>query len=69
LDRSSVVGSSGGYATLPNSFTLNDEENVVISEVYFRYSPYFSASIFTEKDVYRTAIFKPRFGALTSVPQ
>lgn len=68
LSRSSQIGMPSGNATLPVELTLNDKDNVIISEVYYRYTPVLSAGILSPQDIYKTAIFKPRLGALTTPP-
>lgn len=68
LDRTSRVGTSLGDAQLPGGLTLNGKDNIVISEVFFRYVPMFSLGIFTAQDIYKSVIFKPRLGALTTPP-
>jgi hypothetical protein len=44
LNKSSLVGSVGGAPTLPNGLTLNDNDNVIISEVFYNFTPLFIAS-------------------------
>lgn len=68
LARSSQVGVLNGAATLPAGMTLVDRENIIIAEVYYRYEPYFTLGVLDAHDIYRTAIFKPRLGALTTPP-
>lgn len=69
LSRSSQIGVTGGTATLPNGLALNDKDNVIISEIYYRYSPFLGGGIFVSPfDIYKIAIFKPRLGALTTPP-
>ncbi len=68
LPRTSQIGSVNGTATLPSGLTLNDRDNIIISEVYYRYTPLFPGIIFDARDIYKTVIFKPRLGALTTPP-
>lgn len=68
LARTSKVGSVNGYATLPGGLTLNDKDNVIIVEVYYRYSPMFSGGVVGTQDIYKSTVFKPRLGALTTTP-
>lgn len=69
LAVTSQIGESGGVATLPNGLTLNDKDNVIISEVFFRYEPFFTGGLFDDfVELYKVTIFKPRLGALTTPP-
>lgn len=68
LARSSQLGEVGGTASLPEGLTLNDSDNIIIAEVYYRYHPVLEGTAVTEADIYKTAIFKPRLGALITAP-
>lgn len=69
LAAPSHVGVNGGVATLPNGLTLNNKDNVIIGEVFFRYQPFFTGGIFDDYvELYKITVFKPRLGALTTPP-
>lgn len=68
LDRDSLVGLVNGPAVLPDGFTLNEADNVIIAEVFYEYLPSFTEEYFASRENYKYAIFKPRFGALTTTP-
>lgn len=68
MTRASAVGTSGNNATLPGGITISDKENVIVVEVFYQYSPLFGAGYMPAKEFYRTTIFKPRLGALTTAP-
>lgn len=69
LVRSSRIGSTGGTASLPNGLTMNDGDNVIVTEVYYTFSALFiSDSLFPAGDVYRAAMYKPRLGPLLTKP-
>ncbi|MDG1286372.1 MAG: tight adherence pilus pseudopilin TadF [Rickettsiales bacterium] len=68
LVRDSKIGSTNHEATLPLLLTLNDKDNVIISEVYYTYKPFFGLGVFAPVDLYKTVFFKPRLGALTTPP-
>ncbi|MCB1537727.1 MAG: pilus assembly protein [Rhodospirillales bacterium] len=68
LPRDSLIGDPGEPATLPDGFTLNDEDNVIVAEVFYYYTPPFSEDYLSTRENYKTAVFKPRFGALTTAP-
>lgn len=68
LTRTSQIGTVNNNASLPAGLTLLDRDNVIVTEVYYRFTPFFNINIIPAADVYKTAIFKPRLGALTTTP-
>lgn len=69
LTKASQIGVTGGAPTLPNGLTLNDNDNVIISEVYYNFTPMFvSTGLFPATPVYRLAIYKPRLSQLIKTP-
>lgn len=64
----SQIGTAGLTATLPNGLTINQRDNVIISEVYYQYTPIFSLGLIGPSTLYKTTIFKPRLGDLTTSP-
>lgn len=69
LTRTSEIGVVGAVASMPNGLTLNASDNVIISEVFFRYEPFLTGGIFAnDQELYKVTIFKPRLGALTTPP-
>jgi Flp pilus assembly protein TadG len=66
LVQTSHVGSKLGAATLPGSLVLDAADNVVVAEVFYDYSPLFSLIPIPDTLVYKTAVFRPRLGALTT---
>ncbi len=68
LVATSEFGTVGSAATLPDGFTLNERENVIVAEVFYKYQPLFPGVLFDEKTIYRRAMFKPRLAALTDAP-
>ena len=68
-NASSTDCSSGPIANLPNGLTLQDNDNVIISEVYYSFSPIFvNAGPFLASTLYRVAVYKPRLSLLTQAP-
>lgn len=69
----SRIGSgTGGLATLPTGFALRAGESALFVEVFYGYQPHvLNGSLFggdsSPVPMYRTAVFRPRFGALTSL--
>lgn len=69
LARSSKIGVAGGTPLMPDGLTLNDNENVIVAEVYYAYEPMFiNAGILSADDIYRTAVYKPRLSPLITPP-
>jgi hypothetical protein len=65
---SSKVGEIGQDAKLPADFMLDDKDNIIITEVFYNFTPVFKTVFTGPFVVYRTALFRPRLGALTSAP-
>jgi Flp pilus assembly pilin Flp len=65
---SSKFGTQGADATLPDGFTLNEKDNIIITEVFYEYEPIAPGLLFDTAAIYRKAIFKPRLGLLTADP-
>lgn len=69
LVQSSKIGTTGGAPSLPGGLTLNDFDNVLITEVFYSFSPIFTGSgLFSSGVIYRTAIYKPRLSPLCNAP-
>jgi hypothetical protein len=64
---SSQIGAVGADATLPAGFVVRDGENVIITEVYYNFSPLFAPDIIQPQNLYHRAMFRPRFGTLTTL--
>jgi Flp pilus assembly protein TadG len=65
----SNVGSTpaNSAAVLPNGLTLNSQENVIVTEVFFTFAPLF-VDPFGSKVVYRESVYKPRLSPLVTPP-
>lgn len=69
LPRGSKIGTAGSAPTMPNGLTLNDNENVIVAEVYYAFEPMFiDAGVLSADDIYRTAVYKPRLSPLITPP-
>ena len=68
LSRASLIGVVNGNATLPAGLTLNVKDNVIVAEVFYRPTPIFLTESWAATEIYKSAIFKPRLGALTTPP-
>jgi len=64
----SHVGEVDDPATLPGEMKLEDNDNVVVSEVFYTYTPIINWIDIQGVQIYKSAMFRPRLGALTAVP-
>jgi hypothetical protein len=65
----SRLGAPGGAATLPAGFVVRDGESVIVSEVFYHFSPALALTLIPlpDADLYNEAFYRPRFGALTTL--
>lgn len=68
LANASRIGTLAKTATLPGNLVLDATDNVIIAEVFYQYTPMFSNFVPVQKQLYKTAIFRPRLGSLTAAP-
>jgi len=68
LARASKVGILNGTPALPAGLTLNDKDNVIITETYYVFEPTFNSGYLSTGDIYKIAVYKPRLGSLLSLP-
>jgi Flp pilus assembly protein TadG len=67
LSATSKIGTANGAAaTLPAGITMIAGEEIVVGEVFYKFSPITTQNIVPAKTLYRTSIFMPRLGALTA---
>jgi len=62
---------SGATLTLKNgqTLTVGANENVIVSEVTYKFTPVFlSSGLFPSATIYRAAVYKPRLSLLITVP-
>lgn len=62
--QASMIGTTGGTATMPTGFTMVDKENVIVTEVFYDYRPMLTGSILQIKKLYKLSVFRPRLGEL-----
>lgn len=65
---SKVGATKGAAATLPGSLAMDADDNVIVAEVFYGYSTLFDYIPIADTTVYKNAVFRPRLGALTTVP-
>lgn len=67
LSATSEIGAEGDTPTLPDGFTVRDDENVIVAEVFFNYEPVFMGYLFEPGVVWHFAIRRPRRGDLSEL--
>ena len=68
LTAASKLGVKDAVADMPDGFTLVEKDNVIVTEIFYRYEPIAPGLLFDESIVYRRALFKPRLGTLLVNP-
>ncbi len=64
----SKIGTTGGTATLPNNIPLNANDNIIVTEVFYNYTPMMANNgILGSNLIYQVGLFKPRLGALSTL--
>lgn len=63
----SQIGAVNADAAMPPGFIVRDGENVIISEVFYSFSPLFVPDLVPVQNLYHRAMFRPRFGSLTTL--
>lgn len=64
LERDSVIGEQGANPTLPEGFTVEQRDNVIIAETFFTFEPMINNMYADPIEFYRTAFYLPRIGEL-----
>lgn len=67
LPRSSAIGNEGDSPDLPEGFTLDTRDNVIVAESYFAFTPIINDTYVEATDLYRTAYYLPRLGELDAL--
>lgn len=53
---------------LPGNFALEDDDDVIVAEVVYNYQPILTWYQIQNIEIYKSTMFRPRLGALTSAP-
>lgn len=64
---SHVATSAGSTPVLPGDFSLRNGDSALFVEIFYRYQPYTLSGGAATIPLYRSAVFRPRFGGLTSL--
>jgi hypothetical protein len=67
LGAASELGIACNDATLPDGFTPVPGDTAIIAEVFFEYTPWMFEGIAEPGRQYHRALFRPRFGTLSSL--
>ncbi len=65
LAEPSRIGPVNGTAALPAGFSLNAGDDIVVAEVFYKFTPVLGEHIIKPGLLHRTAYFRPRLGALS----
>ncbi|HYN38212.1 MAG TPA: TadE/TadG family type IV pilus assembly protein [Rhodospirillales bacterium] len=65
--NNSEFGAQGAAATLPAGFIVRDGDNVIACEAWFPYQPLLLPSLIPAGTLYRSSLFRPRFGKLDTI--
>lgn len=63
----SQIGAAGETPTLPDGFTVRDDENLIVTEVFYDYEPVFTGFVIEPSEVWHFAIRRPRRGDLSTL--
>ena len=63
----SKVGNEGDNAVLPADLTLNEKENVIVAEVYYRYEPILPGLLFGENPLLQRLVGEPVEGEANEI--
>lgn len=68
LESTSRIGAAGEAASLPSGLVLDQDDNIIIAEVFYQYTPLLGWTAPQVTLAYKTALFRPRLGDLTTAP-
>lgn len=64
----SKIGSSGGTAAVNSALLADANDNLMVSEVFYQFTPILSAFFKNGFMIYTSSIYRPRLGTLTTKP-
>lgn len=67
IPATSQVGAVGGAPSLPAGFTVADGQSIIVAEVFYGYTPWILGGITGASQIYHRALFRPRYGGLTTL--
>jgi hypothetical protein len=68
----SLIGAAGGAASLPAGFTMQNGQNIIVTEIFYHFDPILPLTgtlipALGSQTVYKSAIYKPRINALPTL--
>ncbi len=64
----SLLGSVGAYPqNLPGGITVIQDQSIVVTEVFYQYSPLIFRNYLPLRSIYKTAVFVPRSGDMNAL--
>lgn len=67
IPATSQIGAPGGSVTLPAGFALADGQTIIIAYVFYDYVPWILGDFTGANQIYHRALFRPRYGGLTTL--
>jgi len=64
----SKIGITGGNANISSGLLSDAKDNIIVSEVYYKFDPIFKVIFESSSEIYSKSLFRPRLGALTTKP-
>jgi len=64
----SRIGSEGGTAAIDASLLADVNDNLMVSEVFYNFTPVFSTFFKNGFTIYTSSLYRPRLGTLTAKP-
>lgn len=67
LTAKSRVGEKNLRAVLPGDLEVATDDNLIVTEVFYEYRPILNLGLFDPPVLWKTSVYRPRLGGLTSV--
>lgn len=68
VQPSNIGSGVGATANLPGNLSLNNKDNIIITEVFYNYAPIIvSNTVISGGSIYKVGVFKPRLGDLSTL--
>lgn len=64
----SHLGTAGSVATLPEGFVIANDDDVIVSEVFYSYEPVILGGVTGPALIYQRSFYRPRLGSLSTPP-
>ncbi len=65
--NTSALGNQGGTPALPAGFVVRDNENVIVAEVFYQYTPLIVSGVVDPVVLYNATFFRTRFESLDTL--